>query len=84
MILTQLICRGFSVESAGEIAISLRENFYFNGNGKIKSRSDVCFFLHVRDFQWSEVCGENLGKLSGREIVETEWGLRSCQVSFSG
>ena len=81
--LAEVICRGFMVESAEETAISLHESFYFNGNWKVKkSRRDV-FFLHVRDFQWSEVCGKNLGKLSGRETGETSEGLRSCQVSSS-
>ena len=68
--LAELICRGFMVESAEETAISLHESFYFNGNWKV----------HVRDFQWSEVCGKNLGKLSGRETGQTsgDCGLVKC------
>ena len=91
--LAELICRGFMVESAEETAISLHESFYFNGNWKVKkSRRDVFFsacagfsversvWQKSRDFQWSEVCGKNLGKLSGRETGETsgDCGLAKC------
>ena len=67
--LAELICRGFMVESAEETAISLHESFYFNGNWKVKIADVMCFFLHVRDFQWSEVCGKNLGIFSGAKCV---------------
>ena len=50
MIWAQLICRGFSVESAGEIAISLHESFYFNGNWKVKKPRWCVFFSACAGF----------------------------------